>query len=329
MSSTPAASKSSQDWNTVPSPKTRGKRSADPCVDTKILALKDSLSAQKAAFETQTINIKNLFDDQELKRKSDTDRLLEAIMSISTAMPESTRSSSNFVFPPVFPSYGGISSPVPVPNINIIDLALATANAACNQLPGHSKNNNDHLHPYMATGKPAATDFLIDDNVQDLDSTVSIDKHDEVSPASVFPRFSTPYGGIRSPVPALLAARTPPGSTSWTENPHEYLGKLAHELLPDKLADLESTKSTIVPDSINTNSLTIEFSLIPEHSTQELLLQRNSTMLESSVATKEYIYFYKIFALVGQFIIQGQSTPMNVLPFSIQTFIQWKLYPIG
>jgi hypothetical protein len=145
MSSTPAASKSSQDWNTVPSPKTRGKRSADPRVDTKLLALEDSLSAQKAAFETQTItiqNIKNQFDDQELKRKSDTDRLLEAIMSISTAMPESTRSSSNFVFPPVFPSYGGISSPVPVPNINIIDLALATANAACNQLLGHSKNNS-------------------------------------------------------------------------------------------------------------------------------------------------------------------------------------------
>jgi hypothetical protein len=112
----------------------------------------------------------------------------------STAMPESTRSSSNFVFPPVFPSYVGISGPVPVPNISEIELTLATANAACNQLlPGHSKNKNDHLHPYMATGKPAATDILIDDNIQDiLDSTVSIDKHDKVSPASVFPHFSTP-----------------------------------------------------------------------------------------------------------------------------------------
>ena len=108
-------------------------------------------------------------------------------MTALQASPTSRQSS----FPHFSTSYGGISSPVPVPNINIIDLALATANAACNQLPGHSKNKNDHLHPYMvATGKPAATDILIDDNVQDLvDSTLSFDKHNKVSPASVFLHF--------------------------------------------------------------------------------------------------------------------------------------------
>jgi hypothetical protein len=180
----------------------------------------------------------------------------------------------------------------------------------------------------MATVKPAATDILIDDNVQDLDSTVSIDKHDEVSPGSVFPRFSTPYRGICSSVLALLAAGTPPGSTGTsTANPHEYLDKLAHELPSDKLADIVSNP-TPVPDDINTNSLKIEFIIFPEHK-QELLLQHDSTMLESSVASKEYIDFYKMFTLLGQFTFQGQSTPNNVLPFSIQTFFQWKLYPIG
>jgi hypothetical protein len=101
-----------------------------------------------------------------------------------------------------------------------------------------------------------------------------------------------------------------------------------HELPPDKLSDLVSTNPTVVPDNIITNFLKIGTIIFPVNK-QELLLQHDSTMLESSVASKEYIDFYKMFALLGQFNIQGQSTPKNILPFSIQTFFQWKLYPIG
>jgi hypothetical protein len=157
-------------------------------------------------------------------------------------MPESTCSSSIFVFLPVFPSYGGISSPVPVSNISKIDLAIVTTNAACNQLLRSSKNKDDQLHPYMAAGKPAATNILISDNVQDLlvHTTILINKHNDISHVSLFPRFSTPYGGICSPVPALLTAETPPGSVS--------------SCATNKIANLVTTNPMVVPNDINTTS---------------------------------------------------------------------------
>ena len=192
MSSTPAASKSSQDWNTVTSPKTRGKRSADPRVDTKLLVLEDSLSAQKAAFETHTITIKNQFDtiknqfdDQELKRKSDTDRLLEAIMAITPGLEK---------------KLAIVSDDVATLSIDVREIK--------EDLETEKRDRKREIEglKFDIQKESEALQVNIDQASRVQATDTSTPTTTRASSAKVFPRFSTSYGGIRSPVPADLTA---------------------------------------------------------------------------------------------------------------------------
>ena len=182
MSSTPAASKSSQDWNTVTSPKTRGKRSADPRVDSKLLALEDSLSAQKAAFETHTIK----FDEQELKRKSDTDRLLEAIMAITPGLEK---------------KLAIVSDDVATLSIDVREIK--------EDLETEKRDRKREIEglKFDIQKESEALQVNIDQASSRVQATdTSTPTTTRASSAKVFPRFSTSYGGIRSPVPADLTA---------------------------------------------------------------------------------------------------------------------------
>jgi hypothetical protein len=188
LSWTPAASKPSPDRNTVTRPKTGSKRSVD-CVGTRLLAFE-----QKAAFEAQTLSIKNRFDDQELKRqaseverKSDADRLLKAIMSIKNKTHLDKK-------------LDVVSDDVATLSIDVREIKEDLKTGKLDR-----KREIEGLK-FDLQKESEALQVNSDQASRTQATSTSTPITTRVSSAKVFLHFSTSYGGIRSSVPADLIA---------------------------------------------------------------------------------------------------------------------------
>eukprot|EP00978_Attheya_sp_CCMP212_P019845 scaffold56233_cov76-Attheya_sp.AAC.3 len=154
----------------------------------------------KTTFMNEEIDVKS--DDIEAKTET-TDILIANKIKepnfLSINMPKRTRALSNSIFPRFSTALLAAEAPSS-------PLAKTTARAQ----PKATFLNKIDVNSNDIEAKTDTTDILIAGKIKECHFlSVDMPKSTCALSNSVFPRFSTPYVGIRSSVPALLAAETP------------------------------------------------------------------------------------------------------------------------
>jgi hypothetical protein len=252
-------------------------------------------------------------------------QLAQLTTLIALASPKSTRASSTSVFPPV--SKATFMNEIDVNSDDIETKTKATDILIASKI--------QELHD------TDTTDILVADKIKERHFlSVDMPKSTRASSNSIFPRFSTPYVGIRSSVPAPLAADTPSSRLAEISN----LEKQPLELTTNKPANPVPANLPVrhdvdlVTEEFITISTNIEVSIEEQDSPISLPDTHTSSQVKtppfpcishsdayggtstglvhlkfSTLQDKLLLHdFSKLIALIGQFILHAQSNPKNI-----------------
>jgi hypothetical protein len=187
--SLPADSKLPLDWNTVQSPKTRGKTSAT-IYDAKLASLEESLSQQKDAFDTHLLRIETRFDSQDSKLDLTLDSKIQASDRILAAIWNTSVTST-------------LSDDIATLSIDVckvtdkLEIETRARTHMRTSLTTHIEGIKFDLQ------KESKALQIIIDNVSRTQASTPPTRS---SSAKAFLCFSTSYRGIRNPVPTDLIA---------------------------------------------------------------------------------------------------------------------------